>query len=155
MPRLQLSEISKKHWKNHGFSWFSKGRPYQTNIEKYNNISKNMRKNEASRTNLFWGSPNSILEASGPILGASWAPLGPLLGALGRLLAPLGRSLGASWALLGRSWAFLGRSGMDLGRFLAPGSAPGLDFRGFGDVSGWVLEALRAMIQHAFCSTCD
>ena len=87
------------------------------------------------------------------MLGASWTPLGQLLGALVQLLAPLGRSLGASWTLLGRSWASLGRSGMDLGHILAPGSAPGLDFRGFGDVSGWVLEALRAMIQHAFCTT--
>ena len=87
------------------------------------------------------------------MLVASWTPLGQLWGALGRLLAPLGGSLGASWTLLGRSWASLGRSGMDLGHILAPGSAPGLDFRGFGDVSGWVLEALRAMFQHALCTT--
>ena len=87
------------------------------------------------------------------MLSASWTSLGQLLGDLGRLLAPLGRSLGASWTLLGHSWAYLGWSGMDLGHILAPGSAPGLDFRGFGDVSGWVLEALRAMIQHAFCTT--
>ena len=87
------------------------------------------------------------------MLGASWTPLGQLWGALGRLLAPLERSLGASWTLLGRSWASLGRSGMDLGHILDPGSAPGLDFRAFGDVSGWVLEALRALILHAFCTT--
>ena len=87
------------------------------------------------------------------MLGASWTPLGQLLGALGRLLALLGRSLGASWTLLGRSWASLGRSGMDLGHVLAPGSAPGLDFRGFGGVADWVLEALRAIFRHAFCTT--
>jgi hypothetical protein len=82
-------------------------------------------------TNSSWGSPDSILEGSGAMLGASWTSLGQLWGALGRLLAPLGRSLGASWTLLGRSWASLGRPGMDLGHILAPGSAPGLDFRGF------------------------
>ena len=84
------------------------------------------------------------------MLGASWTPLGQLLGALGRLLALLGRSLGASWTLLGRSWAFLGRSGMDLGRFLAPGSAPGLDFRGFGDVSGWFFGCLEGHVSVYF-----
>ena len=65
------------------------------------------------------------------MLGASWTPLGQLWGALGRLLAPLGRSLGASWKLLGRSWASLGWYGMGLGHVLVPGTAPGLDFRGF------------------------
>ena len=84
------------------------------------------------------------------MLGASWTPLGQLLGALGRLLAPLGRSLGASWTLLGRSWASLGRFGMDLGHIFTPGNPPGLDFGGFGDVSGWVLEALRAMFRCSF-----
>ena len=86
------------------------------------------------------------------MFGASWTLLGQLWGALGRLLAPLGRSLGASWTLLGRSWASLGRSGMDLGHIFTPRNPPGLDFGGFGDVSGWVLEALRAMFQHAFCT---
>ena len=104
-------------------------------------------------TNSFWGSPDWILDGSGSMLGASWTPLGQLWGAFGRLLAPLGRSLGASWTLLGRSWASPGRSRMDLGHVLVPGTAPGLDFRGFGGVSGWVLEALRAMFRHACCTT--
>ena len=82
-------------------------------------------------TNSFWGSPDWSLEGSGATLGASWTSLGQLLGDLGRLLTPLGRSLGASWTLLGRSWASLGRYGMGLGHILVPGSALGLDFKGF------------------------
>ena len=44
MQYLQPPEISKNHRKNHGFSWFSKDRPSQTNTSKYNNISKKCQK---------------------------------------------------------------------------------------------------------------
>ena len=67
-------------------------------------------------------------------LALSGASLGRLLFALGRLLASLGCFLGVSWALLGRSWLSLGCSVELQGRILAPRTAPGLDFRGFGDV---------------------
>ena len=71
----------------------------------------------------------------------------------GRVWGSLGCHLGGSWAILGASWRLLGASWAPLGHFLDPGSAPGLDFRGFGDVWGWVLEALRAMFRHAFRTT--
>ena len=64
----------------------------------------------------------------------SWASLGQLLSALGRLLASFGRLLGVSWALLGRSWLSRGCSGELQGHILIPRSAPGLDFKEFGDV---------------------
>ena len=143
--------------KNHGFSQVFAGFSHIASFLRTQKTTQHRSKcvsNGASHqdraTNSFWGSPDWILDGSGSMLGASWTPLGQLWGAFGRLLAPLGRSLGASWTLLGRSWASPGRSGMDLGHVLVPGTAPGLDFRGFGGVLGWVLEALRAKFRHAF-----
>ena len=86
-------------------------------------------------------------------LGLSWAPLRRLLGALGRLLTSLGRLFDASWAIGGRSWAFLGWFGPLRGSILAPWASPGLDFKGFGDVPGKVLEAFGSMFWHAFSWT--
>ena len=68
-------------------------------------------------------------------LALSGASLGRLLFALGRLLASVGRFLGVSWALLGRSWLSLGCSVELHGCISAPRTVPGLDFKGFGDVS--------------------
>ena len=68
-------------------------------------------------------------------LAPSWVPLGQLLFALGRLLASLGHFLGVSWALLGRSWLSLGCSVELHGCISVPRTVPGLDFKGFGDVS--------------------
>ena len=68
-------------------------------------------------------------------LALSWASLGRLLFALGRLLASLGHFLGVSWALLGRSWLSLGCSVELHGCISVPRTVPGLDFKGFGDVS--------------------
>ena len=65
----------------------------------------------------------------------SGASLDRLLFALGRLLASLGHFLGVSWALLGRSWLSLGCSVELHGCISAPRTVPGLDFKGFGDVS--------------------
>ena len=81
-----------------------------------------------------------------PLLGRSCGPLRRLLGALGRLLASLGRFLGASWAIIGRSWPFLGWFGPLLGCILTPRASPGLDFKGFGDVPGLVLEGFKGML---------
>ena len=65
----------------------------------------------------------------------SGASLDRLLFALGRLLASLGHFLGVSWALLGRSWLSL-RCSVELhGCISVPRTVPGLDFKGFGDVS--------------------
>ena len=76
----------------------------------------------------FWG---GVFEG----LALSWASLGRLLFDLGRLLASLGRFLGVSWALLGRSWLSLGCSVELHGCISVPRTVPGLDFKGFGDVS--------------------
>ena len=65
----------------------------------------------------------------------SGASLDRLLFALGRLLASLGHFLGVSWALLGRSWLSLGCSVELHGCISVPRTVPGLDFKGFGDVS--------------------
>ena len=65
----------------------------------------------------------------------SGAPLDRLLLALGRLLASLEHFLGVSWAFLGRSRLSLGRSVELHGCISAPRTVPGLDFKGFGDVS--------------------
>ena len=72
-------------------------------------------------------------------------PLRRLSGALGRLLASLGRFLGASWAIVGRSWLFLGWFGSRFGFILTPKASPGLDFGGFWDVQGLVLEGFGSM----------
>ena len=101
--------------------------------------------------NSAWDSPGPILEGAWTLLGASWALLGRLWGALGQFLVPLGRFLGTSWALLGRSWASLGWSVAPFGCILPPRDASGLDFGGFGDVPGWVLEDFGGMFWHAFC----
>ena len=89
--------------------------------------------NRASHTDC---SKNSSWGRFWRCLGLSWASFGLLLAALGRLQAPLGWFLGASWARLGRSWPSLGCSVEPLGCILAPKTAPGLDFRGFGIVQG-------------------
>ena len=68
-------------------------------------------------------------------LALSGASLDRLLCALGRLLASLGHFLGVSWALLGRSWLSLGCSVELHGCISVPRTVPGLDFKGFGDVS--------------------
>ena len=98
-----------------------------------------------------WDSPGFTLEGSGAVFGATWALLGQLLGALGRLMALLVRISAASWALTGRSWASLGWSEAPFGCIWAPRDAWGLDFKGFGDVQGWVWEAFWAMFWHASC----
>ena len=69
----------------------------------------------------------------------SGAPLDRLLFALGRLLASLEHFLGVSWALLGRSWLSLGCSVELQGRILIPRTAPGIDFKEFGDVPDKIL----------------
>ena len=68
-------------------------------------------------------------------LALSGASLDRLLFALGRLLASLGHFLGVSWALLGCSWLSLGCSVELHGCISVPRTVPGLDFKGFGDVS--------------------
>ena len=87
-------------------------------------------------------------------LGHSWAPLG-------RHLASFGALLGGSWPLLGAPWAHLGRFlgalgrllvglGWILGTFWLLGALQASILEGFGGVSGWVLEALRAMFRRSF-----
>ena len=88
-------------------------------------------------------SRDSLLEGFGCLLGASWAPLG-------RSWAPSWQLLGASWPSLERSWVPSGCSWVCLGCILAPRDAPGLDFGGFGGVSGWILESFGGMFWHAF-----
>ena len=79
--------------------------------------------------NAFWGSPASLLGASGGIPAVSWAPLGRSGAPLGRSWAPLGHLLGA----LGRLLAGLGRS---LGECCLSGAPRTSILRGFGGARG-------------------
>ena len=91
----------------------------------------------------------------------SWRDLGPCWAPLGRHLASFGALLGGSWPLLGAPWAHLGRFlgalgrllvglGWILGTFWLLGALQASILEGFGGVSGWVLEALRAMFRRSF-----
>ena len=82
----------------------------------------------------------------------SGASLDRLLFALGRLLASLGHFLGVSWALLGRSWLSLGCSVELHGCISVPRTVPGLDFKGFGDVSDRVLRDFQSSFDVAFAT---
>ena len=84
---------------------------------------------ETSAKNAFWGSPASLLGASGGIPAVSWAPLGRSGAPLGRSWAPLGHLLGA----LGRLLAGLGRS---LGECCLSGAPRTSILRGFGSARG-------------------
>ena len=56
--------------------------------------------------------------------------------------------LDASWAVLGRSWPSLGWFGALLGCILPPRTSPGLDFKEFQDMPGFVLEGFGGMFSH-------
>ena len=86
-----------------------------------------------------WSAPKPILEGFGCLPSASWAALGRSWDALGPFWAPLGHFLGVSCALLDASWL--------------PNAAqegPGLDFGGFRECPGRLLEVPKLIFSRFF-----